>query len=762
MHNQIYFPYLASPVWLVGGAVLVIALVILLYLRARPIIPVNRRNALMTLRLFVVAIVLLCIANPIIRVFKTTKFQSLVAILLDTSRSMNIEDEKDGMKRIERAKRNLVNPEFDLVEQLGKRFRLRLFKCDADIKQVGSFDKVTADGDRTNINQSLSSLLALLTHETVAGVVMFSDGADNGRGNLSQTAAAFRQNGIPVYTVCTGGVRPIKDIEIGRVSVHREVLLNTIVSLKAEIVSSGFDGLKLPLVLRRGSERAGGEIIAKKQVQLTGGSQQVTMEFAPEEEGLLDFELSLPPQQGEMDAENNRINFFVSSEKHKLRVLYMEGTQYRKPERDKWEFQYLVEALEEDPAIEVTTLMRDDFEAARKVGLKCVREGFPKTKRELYEYDVVISSDIDIVYFTEEQLKNLVDFVAVHGGGFIMIGGYTAFGPGGYDESIIDKMLPVDMEAGRDDRYTEGEKFRWKITEQGWTHPIMQIDPDPKKNREIWESMPEFNGFNHVLRAKPHATVLAVHPFRKTIYGPCVQLAVQQYGKGRTMAFATDTTAGWGEEFEEKWGTGDDNEYFRKFWQNAVRWVGAYQLKVPNSPVIAATDAVRYLPGDRVEISASVVDENYEPALGTTVTAQITLPDGTSITRPLEPDISRAGRYFVRYVVGQQGDYSATVSATLRGSELGSDTVKFSCRAADVERRNYRPNPDLLDYLSDRTGGKRYTFENLPKLLDDLKSTISEEQNYVERCFWDNKYLYILLLSLLCVEWFTRRRFGMP
>ena len=433
------------------------------------------------------------------------------------------------------------------------------------------------------------------------------------------------------------------------------------------------------------------------------------------------------------------------------------------PARDKWEYQYLVEALEEDATVEVTTLFRDDVEAARKVGIKCVREGFPKTKKELYKYDVIISSDIDIEYFTPEQLKNTVDFVAEHGGGFVMIGGYTAFGAGGYDESVIDKMLPVDMQ-GRSDRYAEDYRnpFQWQLTEEGKSHPIMQIDPDPQKNDMIWKRMPPFNGFNFVLRAKPAATVLAVHPTRRTIYGPCAILAVQQYGRGRSMGMATDTTAGWGVYFEESWGEGEDNEYYRKFWQNALRWVAAYQYKVPNSPVLAATDRAKYAVGDKAEISVTVVDDQYRPASDAQVEAEIKLPSEKRLKKALERDVNRPGRYVLKLPVEEPGKYAATASAKLRGEPAGEDVVKFACERIDLERRDHEVNRALLAYVAEQTGGKCVRPEELGKIITELKESTHEEQSYVEKSFWDNRYFYCLIVGCLCVEWFFRRRNGLP
>ncbi|MEW6359270.1 MAG: glutamine amidotransferase [Planctomycetota bacterium] len=777
MPTALYFPYIPPFSYLIPGALLIVALIALLYVWSRPMIDSRPRNFLMAVRLVVILLILFCICHPLIRIFKSEKLESLVAVVMDDSLSMSIEDEVGGLKRTEKMQRSVFGPEHNLTDTLGEHFRVRTYRFAGDLEDLPERKLLETKGDRTNIAKSLSSLLARLSQETVSAVLLLSDGADNGRENISLAVKAFRENGMPIYTVALGGQKAIRDIAIADVSIHREVMLDTIVTLAVKVQSSGFDGSKVPVLLKRGPQE-----IARAELALKGGAQEVEIEFTPKEVGLLEFSLAIPPQKDEFNEENNRETFIVNSEKHKIKVLYMEGTQYRQgapgaptgdaythfttqglPARDKWEYQYLVQALEEDATVEATTLFRDDVESARKVGIQCVREGFPKTKKDLYKYDVIISSDIDIEYFTKEQLQNTVDFVAEHGGGFVMIGGYTAFGAGGYDESLIDKMLPVDMQ-GRTDRYAEDYRhpFQWKITEEGQAHPIMQIDPDSKKNEMIWKQMPPFNGFNHVLRAKPAATVLAVHPTQKTVYGPCVMLAVQQYGRGRSIAFCTDTTAGWGVYFEEMWGEGEDNEYFRKFWQNALRWVAAYQYKVPNNPILVSSDRAKYALGDKAEIAVQVVDDQYRPASDAQVSATIQLPSEEKIKKPLERDVNRPGRYVLNFPVEQAGRYTVTASAKLHGEEVGQDVVKFSCKQVDLEKRDYEINRDLLAYIAEQTGGKCIRPEEMGKVIGELKESTHEEQSYVEKSFWDNRYFYTLILGLLCVEWFFRRRQGLP
>jgi hypothetical protein len=82
--------------------------------------------------------------------------------------------------------------------------------------------------------------------------------------------------------------------------------------------------------------------------------------------------------------------------------------------------------------------------------------------------------------------------VARHGGGFVMIGGWHAFGEGGYAKTPFDRMLPVEMNAN--DTHRDGQDFRWVLTDDGWTHPLMQVEPEAAKNKEAWEKLNTLGG----------------------------------------------------------------------------------------------------------------------------------------------------------------------------------------------------------------------------------------------------------------------------
>jgi len=77
-----------------------------------------------------------------------------------------------------------------------------------------------------------------------------------------------------------------------------------------------------------------------------------------------------------------------------------------------------------------------------------------------------------------------------------------------------------------------------------------------------WSPGPIFNGYNR-LEVKKGAQVLACI---KETSDPLV--VVWTFGKGRSMAFASDIAPHWGAGFQE-W------KYYEQFWEQALGWLAS-------------------------------------------------------------------------------------------------------------------------------------------------------------------------------------------
>lgn len=191
-----------------------------------------------------------------------------------------------------------------------------------------------------------------------------------------------------------------------------------------------------------------------------------------------------------------------------------------------------------------------------------VAREFPRTLEGLRDYDLILFSDVGSNTFlllpdmlaTGQPVPNLLKLVCQYveqGGGFGMIGGYMTFqgmeGRGKYKDSVLEKILPVELYYGDDRQETPEGTFLTCVPD---SHPILQGLP---------AQMPYILGYNK-LRARRESTVLIEHE------GDAI-LSVWQYGQGRTMAYATDCAPHWAPREMTQW------EYYPRLWDNIIRYL---------------------------------------------------------------------------------------------------------------------------------------------------------------------------------------------
>jgi len=187
---------------------------------------------------------------------------------------------------------------------------------------------------------------------------------------------------------------------------------------------------------------------------------------------------------------------------------------------------------------------------------------FPNTAEGLSQFDVIVLSDIGSNTLllhpdtwlrgkpTPNRLRLLKEWVST-GGGLAMCGGYYSFsgiyGAARYHKTPIEDVLPVSIQP-YDDRVEAPEGAQPEIINSG--HPILNGIPIP------W---PSLLGFNE-LTVKAGAELLAAvqnYPL----------LAVQTFGQGRTLAWASDIGPHWCPEKFATW------EGYARLWVQAVEWL---------------------------------------------------------------------------------------------------------------------------------------------------------------------------------------------
>lgn len=593
----------------------------------------------------------------------------------------------------------------------------------------------------------------------LAAVAIFSDGQwrNSSSVELEKTASQFRKAGIGIWSWIFGEPQSPPDVKFIDGEARQVNPFEPLSRIRGQFTSSGFDGQKTWLVLREGNR-----ILGEKSITLNGGPQEWEFEWKADSLGRHDLQLELTPLDGEWTQENNEWMTSLDLQREKIRVIYMEGTPN--------ETHQLENALESDPDIEVVSMYfpqigvseysknmppRSDPQGRTIYNAAHPTQGYPKSLKELLAFDVIVNSDIYKEVFSDEQLKATVDFVENHGGGFVMVGGITAFGAGSYDRTVIDKLMPVDVAGVRDFQYTN---FRLKFPPNAMEHPIMKVGTDPEETRWAWEDrFPGFLGLNLVNRPKPGAAPLAWHDSLANEFGPLVVFAVQQIGQGRTMAFTSDTTSGWGSMFMRSWGDFENQtRFYTQFWINAVRWLAADRIERKSQPLNPLQVPFNPMLGDEVTLEFRAADLPPMDRLS----VQLEKPDGSKQALELK-SASDEPFYSAKWTADQAGEYSWSVKWNRDRDENRYLTRKVKVNEMPGEWRVPEAAPAMMKTLSQWTGAQMLGSNSESKSsLDLLAATMPVSYEYRSQSVWDQWNWMGLWLALITLEWALRKKWG--
>ena len=780
---MIRFNYLPDWPWLAGAGVVAAALLFLSYWLAvgKPNWPL--RMFLLTLRWLAIAGVTLCLLDPQ-RVEELRRPQTAqMAVLLDTSRSMGTQDVLEN--RLGAAKSWLYQ---QLLPAWPANVGRSFYAFNQSLEPLPQIDTASPTGGVTALASALQQLLALPGEQPLIGVVLCSDGNETANGDVLALAKLCRRKGIPIHTATFGTTREPRDIVLENVQVKRAVPNEAPTRIALTLRAPGFTNQIVPVQIRRGAR-----VLATHEIRLTGAEQRVEIDFTPREKGFQTYEASIPSQPGEWLTTNNRRAFGLEVIDPTIHVIYMEGTP-QQPGAPMPEWKYLKDALESDPHIKVKVLYQSfpqnteagqrrhvvdvDSESGEKIyPVNHATKGFPRTMADLLKYDVIIHSDIKVQSFSEEQLQNIARFVEQSAGGFIMIGGNSAFGKGGYEKTILDRIIPVAMQQFAD---TVKMTFQMQTSSSGLDHPLMAIGATREETRKIWrEKFPNFFGFNRVDRPKPGAIVLGETPAYPNAnsyyqnYGKRVVLAVQEIGKGRSMAFTSDTTRTWGVAFETLWGerinpslplteANCDARYYRAFWINAIRWLASPKIGKTNNAVTLELGQSYSLPNQPTTARVHVRDDESREIMGAEVSIVASAGGPSAVTNRVTFDSTRLC-YAAELRPAGAGNYTVTATATLHGRKLGEDQQLLVCEGADLEMLDVRSKPEVMAEIARASGGKDLTADpkNTAMLASIFGAAPPAAVNYRHTPLWDKAWWLAGILSLLAVEWVVRRLRGL-
>jgi uncharacterized membrane protein len=721
------------PLWLLMAAILIAAGVLFWHVRRHHgMLSGSRPLAIWLLETAMVALLLFLLWHPALSIATLRPQQNVVAVLVDDSRSMAIQDAPGS--RINQAKSLLDN---GIISKLNDRFQVRTYKFGAKPERIQKASQATGSAGASRIGASLKQVLAESSSLPVGAIVLLSDGGDNSGGIDRDTIAEIRRQRIPVHTIGFGREHATKDLEVTDVMVPARALPEARLTAQVTLQSYGLGGSKARISVKDGAKVLATQDVTLKADGLTQSEQVV---FNAGSAGAKTLEVGVEPLEGEENRENNRVNRLVNVESRKPRILYIEG-------EPRWEFKFIRRALDDDKSVEIASMLRTTQNKIYRQGIsdpKELEDGFPAKAEELFAYQGIMIGSVEANYFTAAQQELIREFVNRRGGGVLFLGGRATLAEGGYSSSPLAEILPVKL---LDKGTWHRDQVGFELTSNGRLSTMCRLEENPERNSERWKKMPLLANFNEVGEAKPGAVVLmeVAGGRRKSPL-----LVTENYGRGRTALFATAGSWRW-----KMWQDHNDKSH-ATFWQQLFR----YLVNETPGPIISSTPRPLLSDDGYVPLRAEIRDKTYKPVSNAKVVARVLGPDGGASQVELVPHPTEEGVYTGEYSAERPGSYVAEIMAGREQEDLGRDVLTF--RREDGVAENFRTgqNRELLEKLSEQTGGRYYTAADAKKLAGEISYSEAGITTRETRDLWDMPVVFLLVLMIRASEWLLRRKWG--
>jgi hypothetical protein len=798
--------------WQAPVTMLVVAAVVaaVIWLYRRDAVELSPRVAILlaTLRLGAMA----CLLAAWLDLQRTTEheliFPSRVAILIDSSASMSLEDtpadsadastdEPTGGSRLDRGMEILDS---GLLDSLAETHELSLWRFDAEVeplavlptldetaeekktatsgdKAAGEADpaagsqqpenwreRLVAGGFETRLGEALVRVADREPLDVLSGVIVLSDGAANAGVDSTAAAAAFAEAGVPVLSLGIGSQRLPPNARVADVLAPTRVFPDDRFSVTAYLQQQGLDGrtVRCELVETDASGNGGrvvdvidtplateGELVPVRfdvPGLATAGRRSLVVRISPTGGGQLDGTPADDTQETEIEVVDRVTE-----------VLLMAGG----PTRD---YQFMRNVLKRDESFAVDVLLATAREGSSQ-DARAILDAFPTSPEALDAYDVVVAFDYDWRDLGPIEMARLERWVARESGGLVLVSGAVGMPAwlGRPETTPIRRLYPVELRQQAslilDPLDGSQEPMPLAFTPDGRDAEFLWLAESRVLSDALWSRFEGVYGCYDATDPKPGATVYAragrLGAGALAASSP-IFMAGQFYGSGTVF------TLGSGELWRLR---GIDVDAYDRLTTQLLRHVSQGRLLRGSRKLRLLVERDRYAVGSNVEVRVMTPPRSRPEG---DPRCEVTTPEGTQVVIPLEPDPVRDGELRGSFVAAVEGTWR--VSAALPGEE-GEDaraTRRIVARLPDRELKSPRLDRGTLEQLASATGGRSWfpeplewnaaMSEELAGLLEDrARHEFQAGATDIDFKQWLNTSLLAAAVGLLCLEWIARR-----
>ncbi len=782
-----------------------------MYRRESVSLPPGRSVLLAALRLVAIAGAVVFFLEPLKRADQQIVTESHVAVLVDASQSMAVEDESVGGEmggtRSAAALEALAGE--GLIDQLRAQHDVTLWAFDSAWRRVGQWDRQKAAtagrapaptetpadaptdnqqsasidpeqlaplGVETRLGDALAAVLAEPGGGPLAGVVVLSDGGQNRGVDPLAVTDALAAAKAPVAAIGVGSTEPRRNVRIQELIAPSRAYPEDKTVVRAIVQGESYRGrtVNIELTAREGSADAAAVKVGEAPATFDADASTVEVEFElePAVVGRLELEARVDAPADDQYADDNRRTAEMEIVDASTKVLLVASGATR-------DYRFLRNQLRRDRHVTVDVLLQGSPPGISQ-DANAILPSFPTTKEDLFQYDCLVAFDPDWTQLDDVQIAMLEQWVADEAGGMIVVAGPINMpawlqSP---EHGKIRALYPVEFErrltAFDDGLFGSQKPWPIEFTREGQEADFLWLGDTPQESRANWQKFPGVFGCYAVRGPKPGAQVYGRYsdPDAGLVAGLPVYFADHFYGAGRVFYMGS------GELWRLR---AIDPGYFEILTTQLIRHVSEGRLLRGSSFGRLLVERDRFYVGDTVVVRAQLTTASREPYLAKSVVARVHHPspsrggvrreerEDVSAPRNVElvADETRPGNFIGQFTVSSEGPYRIELTVPDAPDELLEKRILAT--APDLEFDDTRRNESLLTALATRTGGKYYESpalavagaSGLPAVAALLPSRAETQIRvgkpdaaFTERV---NQALLGVICGALCLEWLLRR-----
>ena len=555
-------PILGSYTLVICVAIALLAL--LLMIRESGRVTRGQSVVLWTLRLAMCLVVLLVMLKPGLTFTRQSTPRGTIAVMMDASASMQLPSGEAEGSRWD-VQKSIWQALWNERNAFGKDATIVPFVYDSNLKPLLGGDADTAaklpdrpEGNSTDVGGPLNQLMSASLESPLSAVIWMGDGAQThvpSGGDAQQLARRLAQIDVPLYVV---GVGPrsdsenAQDLSVEEVPEQLDVYTKNPLNVRGLLRCRGVANRELLVKLLMIEPGKAPKEISVDRVKPTKPDQALPFRLsvlAPGEPGAYELAVRAEPVSGEAVVENNEATVYLNVRGGGARILYIEGEP--RPEMN-----FIKRAMSESSDMQMVTVW---------VGKPPIEKWPYDLSQQLSDgvYDCIVLGDVDYRAIEAVGASTIADQVK-KGAGLVTLGGYFAYGAGGWDQSPLRDILPVVMGGQKRQELNSPIQLQNHLPGPIQVLPvganeILQIDT-PEKNQATWGGLKPLQGANRweSVKRSPGTVVLAQSLLKQP-------LIVSGFAdQGRVVSIAFDSTYLW-------WRQGKAAEH-KAFWRKILYW----------------------------------------------------------------------------------------------------------------------------------------------------------------------------------------------